>query len=137
MNATKEEKKKEAIDRMKAIGLMPAVIRQFEKEGLINESCPPLGACYWLSAEQMERVREFEEKNDALVYHCIHSYSTIGEMESYFFVSDYPEEWEIDREDIEESQSLCCVYNLDMPDCSEMGTIGFECTPAAGLVRTW
>lgn len=82
-------------------------------------------------------MREFEEQNNALVYHVIHSYTNIGEMESYLFVSDYPEEWEMDRQDIGEGSQLVYVVNKDMPDCSEFGSIGIALTAAAGLRRTW
>ena len=85
----------------------------------------------------MARVHEFEERNNALVYHVIHSFTTIGEMESFLYVSDYPEEWERDRADIKDGQQLVYVFNKDMPDCSEFGSIGVSRTAAAGLRRTW
>lgn len=137
MTVSREEKKTEAIARMRAWGICPPIVKQFEKEDLVSESAPPLGACYWLNEEQLARVHEFEEKNNALVYHVIHSFTNIGEMESYLFVSDYPEEWEIDRSDIKDGQQLAYVYNHDMPDCSEFGSIGVVITGAAGLRRTW
>lgn len=98
---------------------------------------PPFGACFWIKDEQLERVRKFEEENNALVYFIIHSYTNIGELENYLYVSDYPEEWEMDREDIKQGQQLCYVVNHDAPECSEFGSIGIELTPAAGLHRTW
>lgn len=137
MNISREEKKIEAIARMKAWGIFAPIIKQFEKEDLVSESAPPLGACFWLNEEQLARVREFEEKNNALVYHVIHSYTNIGEMESYLYVSDYPEEWEMDRQDIGEGSQLVYVVNKDAPDCSEFGSIGIALTAAAGLRRTW
>lgn len=131
------DKKKEAIKRMKEWGIFPQTIKQFENEGLVSESAPPFGACYWIEGEQLDRVREFEKENNALVYHVIHSYTNIGEMEAYLYVSNYEEEWEYDHADIKEGQQLCYVYNHDMTDCSEFGTIGVKLTPAAGLVRVW
>ena len=137
MTVSREEKKTEAIARMKLWGIYPPIRRQFEKEDLVSESAPPLGACYWLDEDQLARVRDFEKQNNALVYHVIHSYTSIGEMESYLYVSDYPEEWEQDRADIKDKQQLAYVYNKDMPDCSEFGSIGVALTGAAGLRRTW
>lgn len=134
---TNIKKKQEAIARMKMWGIFPHTIKQFEKDNLVSESAPPLGACFWLNDEQLARVRQFEKENSALVYHVIHSYTSIGEMESYLFVSDYPEEWEIDREDIKTGQQLVYVYNHDAPDCSEFGSIGIRRTAAAGLQRIW
>lgn len=137
MNVTREEKKTEAIERMKAWGIFDQTIDQFEKEDLISQSLPPVGACYWIEGEQLQRVKDFENENNALVYFVIHSYTNIGELESYLFVSDYKEDWPIDREDIKEGQQIVYVYNADDPWCSEMGSIGIELTPAAGLRRTW
>lgn len=137
MNICVEEKKKEAVARMKKLGIFPETIRQFANDGLVSQSLPPVGACFWIEGEQLERVREFEKKYNALVYHVIHSFSNIGELENYLYVSDYPEEWEQDREDIEQKQQFCYVFNHDAPHCSEFGTIGIELTPAAGLCRTW
>lgn len=137
MTISREEKKIEALARMKSWGIYPPIVKQFEEDDQISESAPPLGACYWLDEEQMARVREFEERNNALVYHVIHSFTNIGEMESFLYVSDYPEEWEQDRADIKDGQQLVYVFNKDMPDCSEFGSIGVAITGAAGLRRTW
>lgn len=130
------DKKTEAIKRMKALGIYKPVIRQFEKEDLINQSEPPLGACYWLEDDQLERVRKFEADNNALVYHVIHCWTEFGELENYLFVSNYPEEWEMDIEDINNGQALSYVYNVD-GGFADMGSIGIKLTPAAGLQRIW
>lgn len=137
MNVTREDKKAEAITRMKLSGVFGPTIKQFEKEDYISISEPPFGAFYWAEGEDLKRISEFEEQNNALVYLVVRSYTTIGKMDSYLYVSDYPEEWEQDREDIKEGQPLVYVYNHDMPDCSEFGCIGIARTPAAGLRRTW
>lgn len=131
------DKKKEAVKRMKALGIFGPTIKQFEKENLLSQSEPPMGACYWVEGEQLARVREFEKENNALVYHIIHNWTNIGELENYLYVSDYEEEWEMDNEDIKNGTVLAYVYNKSMPDCSEFGTIGVALTPAAGLKRTW
>lgn len=137
MNICVEEKKKEAVARMKKLGIFPETIRQFANDGLVSQSLPPVGACFWIEGEQLERVREFEKKYNALVYHVIHSFTNIGEMENYLFVSDYEEEWAYDREGLAQGSQLCYVLNLTYPDCSEFGSIGIKLTPAAGLCRTW
>ena len=43
----------------------------------------------------------------------------------------------MDRDDLRHGQTCAYVYNHDAPDCSELGAIGIEGTPAAGLRRTW
>lgn len=137
MTISREEKKIEAVARMKTWGIFPQTVEQFENENLVSASEPPFGACYWLDEAQQKRVKEFEERNNALVYHVIRSFTTIGEMESYLYVSDYQEEWEQDRADIQAGEQLVYTYNKDAPDCSEFGYIGVARTPAAGLKRTW
>lgn len=137
MNILREEKKNEAIIRMKALGIFPETINQFRKDDLVSESAPPMGACFWLTDEQRARVKKFEELHNALVYHVVHSYTNFGELENYLYVSDYPEEWKQDFNDLLAGQALCYVDNLTDPLCSEFGTIGIELTPAAGIRRTW
>ena len=88
MNASIEAKKAEAVERMKLWGIYPPIIKCFEQEGIVSESAPPLGTCSQLEGEQLERVRKFEENYNAVVYHVIHSFTNIGELESYLFVSD-------------------------------------------------
>lgn len=141
---SRAEKKVEAIARMKLLGIYPETIKQFEKEDLMSISEPPFGAYFWAEGEEPERIREFETKNNALVYTAIHSYHHLPyqtgktKMTSYLFVSDYKdEEWEMDRNDLKHGQSLVWVHNHDDEVCSEFGSIGIELGAAAGLVRTW
>ena len=139
MRISIEEKKAEAIERMKALGIFPQTIQQFKNEDCISISEPPFGAFYWAEGQDLERIRQFEAENDALVYVVIRSYTTIGKLDSYLFVSDSAEEWEVDRKNIREVGDglLAYVYNHDAPECSEMGYIGIAPTDAAGLRRTW
>jgi len=142
MNATTEEKKAEAIARMKLWGIFSPIVRAFETKGTVAESTPPFGACFWLNDAQKERVRQFEQEHNALVYHVIHHTAIFGgtdkfELEEYLYVSKYPEEWAYDRAHIEEGQQLVYSYNLTAPECSELGYIGIKRTPAGGLARVW
>ena len=67
MNISMEEKKVEAIARMKKLGIFPQTIKQFEDEGYISISEPPFGAFYWAEGEDLERIRQFEAEHNALV----------------------------------------------------------------------
>lgn len=137
MNVNTEEKKTEAVARMKRLGIFPQTIEQFQDEGYVSISEPLFGAFYWAEGEDLERIRQFEEEHNALVYVVIRSYTNIGKLDSMLFVSDYPEEWQLDRDDMQYKQQMAYVYNHDAPDCSEIGAIGIERTSAAGLRRTW
>ena len=44
-------------------------------------------------------------------------------------------EWQTDREDLKDNIALSYVYNVDCPDFSEFGSIGFA-QRFGGLVRT-
>lgn len=134
MCTTREEKKIEAIERMKLLQLHENAIREFEEEGKLNLS-ENGGFLYWLNDEQQARVRAFEKEHDALVYHVIHSYTCGDEHLVYLYVSDYPDEWEYDRDDIKSGYPLAYVDNLSCEWCSEFGSIGIE-PNIGGLRRT-
>lgn len=135
MNISIEEKKAEAIRRMKMLGIFPETIKQFEA-GYVSRSEPPFGAYYWVEGEELEALRKFEEEHDCLVYTVVRSYTSIGLMDSYLFVGDDVEEWELDRDDLENGYAFTYTVNYDAPDCSEYGTIGIKLAAAAGIVRT-
>ena len=126
--------KQEAIHRMKMLNLHGNVLREFEQEDRLNMS-EYGGFLYWLDSDQQAIVDEFEAEWDALVYHVIHSYTSIGEMLTLLYVSNYPEEWEYDRQDLTEGYPLAYVKNLDDPYLSEIGSVGIECR-IGGLIRT-
>ncbi|MBR1728316.1 MAG: hypothetical protein IJ728_02195 [Selenomonadaceae bacterium] len=92
-------------------------IQQFKNEGLVSISQPPFGAYFWAEGEELELIKEFEEKHNALVYTVICSYfRELGKMDSYLFVSDYKDEkWEMDRNDLSQHQALAWVYNYNEP----------------------
>lgn len=129
-----EMKRKEAIERLKMLGVMRNVINDF-KEGVVNQS-ENGGLLYWLDDEQKVFIKKFEEDHDAVVYHVIHQFTNMGELLNILYVSDYKEEWEMDQDDLNEGMVLAYVINLSMPDCSEFGTIGVR-ESIGGLVRTW
>lgn len=137
MKVQREKKEAEAIDRMKLMGIYPETIKQFEKEKLVSRSEPPFGAFYWVEGKELEELQEWEKAHNALVYLKIRSYTSIGTMDAYLYVSDHKSEWEIDREELKENVQLAYVVNRDAPECSEFGSIGFERTTAAGLKRIY
>ena len=137
MNISIEEKKKEAIKRLKKLRVYEEVIEQFEKEGLINMSEPPFGACYWPTDNELTMIREFEQEHNAVVYHVIRSFMEFGTCDCYLFVSDYEEEWEQEVEYTKRGSAFVYVYNHDEPAFSEFGSVGIKLTPAGGLARTW
>ena len=138
-NIPREEKKAEAIRRMKALGYFDLSIAEFEKYDMVMTNEPPLYAHFYIDDERdgelKKWVDEFEEKNNALVYAVIHSLTTIGEMYSLLYVEDYKEEWKYFDEDYPYGIVMAYVINVDAPHCSEFGSMRVKLTAAAGLRR--
>lgn len=131
---TKQEQKQEAIERMKMLKLYPNVIKEFEKENIVNLS-ENGGILYWLDDEQKAIVNDFENEHDALVYHVIHSFTEFGELYSLLYVSKHEEEWQTDREDLKDGYAFAYVKNVTDDWCSEFGSICIK-PHLGGLVRT-
>ena len=134
MKVTIEEKKTEALERMKMLNLYPNIIREFEKDNILNLS-ENGGFLYWLDDQQKECVSEFETEHNALVYHVIHNYTEFGELLTFLYVSDSKDEWGYDRADLKDGYACAYVKNLDEEAFSEFGSIAFR-QQFGGLVRT-
>lgn len=133
----KERQKAEALARMKLLGIFPEAIKQFYQDGKVSISEPPFGALYWAEGWDLDRIEQFEEDQNALVYLIIRSYTAYGKMDSYLYVSHNEDEWESDREDLRNRLPVAYTLNLDDPQLSELGYISIEKTVADGLVRIW
>lgn len=126
------KQKKEAIARMQKLHLLEQVVTDFE-QGKLYKSEYSYGALYDLDEAEKQRVKAFEEKHNALVYHIIKNTTNYGVIYSYLCVDQYPEEWEIDMKDINSGTILCYKDNINIPDFSEFGYIGI--TPISGGLR--
>ena len=135
MNVSREIKKEEAIRRMKALDLYKPYIESFIKRDEIFMS-ELTGGVYEFSSntELVNKVREFEDDHKALVYHVIRTVTVDGEIYSFLFVSDYPEEWGMDNADI--ADGFAFVYGWDATGwCSEFSSIGVR-GKFGGIIRT-
>lgn len=136
MNISREEKKLEAIKRMRKLRIWNEAIRSFKDKDLVLVTEPPVGAVYSLEDDLKAEVEKFEAEHNALVYMVVRAFfKEFGKMDSLLFVSDYPEEWEMDNEDLEDGYVLSYTINYAWPDCSEMGSIIVRPTVAGGLER--
>lgn len=134
MRVTREAQKGEAIERMKILQLHPNTIEEFKDDDTLNASFH--GILYFLTDEQKERVREFEEASGGVVYHVIQTFTEFGEMLSFLYVSKYPEEWGCDRMDLELDEPMVYVANVTDENCSEYGHIGIR-EFAGGVLRVY
>ena len=130
----KAKQRTEALKRMELLKLHENVIDDFKEISLLNQS-ELGGILYWVEGEMEKKIREWEEKTGNLVYHVIHDYTEFGELLSLLYVSTYEEEWETDREDIQDGYALAYVMNLTDDWCSEYGSIGIR-PQWGGVVRT-
>lgn len=133
---SKATKKKEAIKRMEVLGLFKHCIKAFTKYDEVQLS-EQTGGLYEFSDdyELNEKVKEFENEHDALVYHVIHTYTEFGELYSFLYVSDHEEEWDMDREDLYDGYIIAYVWNKTDDYLSEFGGIMVK-ERIGGLVRT-
>ena len=134
MKVSMEKKKREAIRRMEDLDIYSETINQFETEDLVSYSEPPLGINYWFNKEQREVIEAFEKEYNALVYFAIRSYTEFGTLDSFLYVSDNEEEWEMDNEDLKDGYVVAYVYSYDAPEFSELGGIAVK-PRFGGLVR--
>ena len=138
---TRAELKNEAIKRceiLKEKGAFKQSVNQFIKNDKVSISEPPFGAFYWLNEEEQKQVEGFEKQYNSLVYMVIRSFTELGTLDAYLYVSQYKEEWEQDLQDLKEGCPLCYVYNKECPEFSEFGSIGFEVVKmSGGLKRIW
>lgn len=136
MKVSIEEKRAEAIKRMKVFGFFSDTVKLFEKNGTPLSSEPPWGAFYALNDQQKAAVHEFEEEYGGLVYSVIRSFhQELGVIDNLLYVSDEKDEWPWDWGDIE---NMCpCIYavNYNTPEFSEFGSIGVKMGAGAGLIR--
>ena len=139
MNVSREIKKVEAINRMKELGLFAPCIKAFKSRDEVQLS-EQTGGLYEFSADRelTAKVQEFERKNNALVYHVIHTLMRLDgeamDMYNFLYVSDYQEEWEMDQNDIKEGYALVYVWNKTIDYFSEFGSIAVK-EKFGGLVR--
>ena len=136
MKVSIEEKRAEAIKRMKAFGFFHEAIELFEADNTPLSSEPPWGAFYALDDKQKAAVHEFEKEYGGLVYSVIRSFhKELGVIDNLLYVSDEKDEWSMEWNDI---KSMCpCVYavNYNTPEFSELGLIGVKMGAGAGLIR--
>lgn len=135
-NVSVEEKKIEAFNRMESLGLFMDAW-EFNETGEIRLFLQNADLFLCVKGKELEQIRAFELSYNALVFAVIRTFTSGGMMDSYLFVSDYPEEWADDRRLLLEGEAMAYVYNHDVPYCSEVGSIGIKRFSVSGLCRIW
>ena len=128
----KEVQKEEALLRMQMLNLSKQCINAF-KSGKVWES-EGYGALYEVNEKEQEIINAFEKKYNGLVYHMIHNVFEFGECYAMLYVSNNPEEWSDDKNDLMDGYTIAYVKNIDDDFCSEFGSIAVK-PSFGGLVR--
>lgn len=130
---TKMMQMEEALKRMEQLQLMEQVVTEFKENGQLCKSKG--GILYLLSKEEGEMIKKWEEEHHAVVYHVIIDRFDFGICYSLLYVSEYMDEWEMDKEWLAKGYPIVYVMNIDDDSCSEFGSIGIQCMFGA-IVRT-
>lgn len=125
MNILNEKKKEKAIELLEELEIYKPYINAFKKE---NRLCyfENNFAGFWVdeNPELLDKVREFEEKRNCLVYAVTHEFTEVGELYDFLFVPDYEEYWEFLVEPYhEEYFAYSYTWNKSDEPCSEPGAI--------------
>lgn len=130
----KMNRRKEALKRIETLekecGLNVNLAENFKKGEVLYSYVTPqkrLGRMKKLSSNKKyeQIVKKFEDKHkNYVVYHVIHSETYVGEILSILFVSDEPDEWEVER--LENGYICAYCINLLYPELSEFGDIIIE-----------
>lgn len=124
--ATREEMKREAIVRMKLMGLRDEAVKAFADNDIVMASVDrkELGEGP-LFREVADKVKWFENEFGGLVYHIVF---TSWAFATFLYVSKWDEEWEDDKKAIaDEGYDVAYAYNMMCPELSELGGIQFKC----------
>ena len=135
-NVSVEEKKAEAFARMKSLGFFMEA-REFDRDWKIRLFLQNADQWIYVEGKELEQVKTFEQNCNALVFAVIRTFTSYGIIDSYLFVSDYPEEWAEDRRLLTDGEATAYVYNHGMPYCSEVGSVGIKRFAISGLCRIW
>lgn len=127
MNITMENKKQKAIELMNKWDIYKPYIKGFKDSNNVCFFEGFGGYWAWQEPELMAKIKEFEEKHNALVYAVTHEYTDFGECYDFLYISDYEDDWEYMFS--KEGTTFyvgAYVWNKDVEWCSEFGTIGIR-----------
>lgn len=132
---SREEMKKEALERMELIGLPPYAKAAFKVDNYLTLSDISDKVCQsrvdGVPEDIMKEIKSFEEKFGALVFHVIHTKGLYLGFEYYdcLSVSSYESDWDYERdlmEDRGDTWVMAFSINLTKPEFTESGTIKIE-----------
>lgn len=116
--------KAEAVKYMGILKLDKRCIQAFKaKKQSVWMSSGPFGGLYEADEKLKNMIKDVETEHDIIVYHVIDGFVMGMHCYSMLCVCKYPEEYEMNEEDLKDGYAFSYVLNVDAPDCSEFGTI--------------
>lgn len=114
--------KAEAVKCMGILNLDKRCIKAFEK-GNVWMSSGSLGGLYEADDKLKNMIKDVETEHEITVYHVVENMVYGMHCYSMLCVCKYPEEYEMNEEDLKDGYAFSYILNVDAPDCSEFGTI--------------
>ena len=116
--------KAEAVKYMDILKLDKRCIQAFKaKKQSVWMSSGPFGGLYEADDKLKNMIKDVETEHDIIVFHVVENMVMGMHCYSMLCVCKYPEEYEMNEEDLKDGYAFSYVLNVDAPDCSEFGTI--------------
>lgn len=125
MKATHEEMKEEAVKMLEALGIHKPYINAFKTKAQKVCMFEGYGGYYaYQYPELTKKIKEFEEKYDAIVYAVTHEMTSFGEIYDFLYVANKKSEWSSPYRENGVYYLYAYCWNKDDEWCSEIGEIG-------------
>lgn len=116
--------KAEAVKYMDILKLDKRCIQAFKaKKQSVWMSSGHFGGLYEADEKLKNMIKDVETEHDIIVYHVVENMVYGMHCYSMLCVCKYPEEYEMNEEDLKDGYAFSYVLNVGAPDCSEFGTI--------------
>ncbi len=125
----------ECIERLKMIVDNDTCISEFKNNNVVMISESPKGCLYGLEQKDRDNISRIESLCNGKVYLIMRSFTTLGEMDTFFFVSRYKSEWRGQKKLLRQGFADCWVINHDMNENAEYGRIAFKMGTAGAPIR--
>lgn len=138
----KNKQRLEGIERLKSLKALIAVLNSEDGKLFVSERMSAMlpAVLYWATNYEglMEEVAQFEKETGYHVYHILKATYEFGTCYTFLFVSDVIDEWELEREDLQNGESYAYVVNGLGRDnyCREFGYVGIKAVHG-GIARIY
>ena len=121
----KHSMKREAVRRLRKLGIMEETIQQFIDDNIVTmseEMMPGIGILYWANDREKQAIKDFESNGKYLIYHGIRIRTDQGYIAYFLFVSNDENDKEYFDYNIQQNVTYIWCDKLDTNYYSEGGT---------------